>query len=359
LNRVKLSFLLVLYLIVCSVAESASTSKERRSHTHTRRSKTLNKSKTTQNGPAGILEQFKNYKAKDYVHVFFGFLSKFFNEEQFDTLAEKKLSDLPATVKDCFGNDVAYQEQQLAAAKSYFESAEQTMGALNTKDKKVRMCELMKYQARAVWMFQKEERTDLHTLESIFSSSYGALDEIEKNGGAFAYLNYKWFTKKETICGTFTLPNTQQFVIRKFGSIENYYNQCMYWLKASCSDYDPDSANLTEFARLAWGAAKSIMNQTQCVLGKVGSNSDFKQFLVPNLLDVASGIANGVVHYLSFGSWGAIKAGYYLIRLGIQIHEFYDKGEQTPYRVGKIFGTCATIVKSLLLGRRRRRLMKY
>jgi len=350
LNRIKLFFLLVL-IAVCSVAESASRSKERRS-------KTLNKSKA-QNGPNGILDQFKNYKGKDSLLVFLGILSKFFDEEKFDALVKSKLDALlDSKILECFKDTVAIQEQQLNQAKPYFEKAERVMGLMNDKTKRENYCELMKYQARAVWIFQKEKKTDLATLDKIFSDNHTAIEQI-KNSGSLNWLNYTAFTFKDTICSEFKLKATEEKIKEKFGTIANYTKQCMFWLKASCSDYNPDSADLTQFAQKAWTSAKGIMDKMNCAITKVQYNSSFKDFLKPNLLNVASGIANGVIHYLSFGSWGAIKAGYYLIRLGIQIHEFYNKGEQTPYRVGKILGTCAQIVKSLLVGRRRRRLMKY
>merc|ERR1711957_130393 len=70
----------------------------------------------------------------------------------------------------------------------------------------------------------------------------------------------------------------------------------------------------------------------------------------------------GVSHYLSMGVFGGIKAAYYIVKLGVDIHElivgFNISGRVDLQSIGKIIGQAISIVKSLIGGRRRKLKLK-
>lgn len=61
-----------------------------------------------------------------------------------------------------------------------------------------------------------------------------------------------------------------------------------------------------------------------------------------------------VANVLTFGAWGGIKGGYYLIELGLQLKELYDEiTEDVPFKIGKLVGKAIVIAESLLVGKRK------
>ena len=61
-----------------------------------------------------------------------------------------------------------------------------------------------------------------------------------------------------------------------------------------------------------------------------------------------------IENIFTFGAWGEIKGGYYIIQLGLDIaHAYQLTTEDLAFKIGKIFGKGMMIGKSLLLCKRK------
>ena len=88
------------------------------------------------------------------------------------------------------------------------------------------------------------------------------------------------------------------------------------------------------------------------IIGKFFTSGDFIDAAMRGMVGVVANVLTG-------GLWGGVKGGYYLVELVRKISNFTQKTKESTnaYQLGKIIGNCVMIVKSFLLGRRRR-LMK-
>mgnify|MGYP000948353916 CR=1 FL=1 len=171
-------------------------------------------------------------------------------------------------------------------------------------------------------------------------------------------------TEEQTIkvCQDFDEKNEKIFE-KDFGNYENYARQCSYFATKNCNDYDLHYEDLMGFVTKAYGFADSITTFADCAHailtrgGDLGSNEklqdfanvlkDIKQFFI-------SGLINLGLHIITFGLWGTIKAAYYYVSLMEKIRDFRIDAEDVQMTLGTIVGQACLIVKSLILGRRRK-----
>ncbi len=131
------------------------------------------------------------------------------------------------------------------------------------------------------------------------------------------------------------------------------------------------SKNIHGFAQDIHGETNQVKNLAHGVSGQHSETKDFpapqdlgimkkvaKLFAGDFLAAGASAVLGVVANVLTLGIWGGIKGAYYLVKLGIQIKEFYDemnkKDADLAFMAGSIIGRGILIAKSLLFGRRRR-----
>ena len=160
-------------------------------------------------------------------------------------------------------------------------------------------------------------------------------------------------------------PTIQKEIKAQFSTFEEYKKQCFYFHSKNCDDFNPETAGLTDFAKKAYGFYKSIIKAGKCVGVKINDPANVaikdvrqrlaKIFNVENVISGALTVAvNFAANIMTFGIWGGVKGGYYLVQLGLQIKEFWDNpSHETAYTIGQIVGKAILIVKSIIMGKRR------
>lgn len=201
---------------------------------------------------------------------------------------------------------------------------------------------------------------DKMTPEWVLTASYNI-------GGKIASLDK--FCK---IIATSRAPKTKAIIIKKFGSVKEYEKECLYFHEKDCDNYNPAAAGIKVFAQKAYSYVSGIVDVGKCVYTLFDSGADpniikakliiGKLFTVNNFIDAAMGGMVGLVaNILTFGIWGGLKGGYYIVQLVNKIASYREaaKLSTNAFQIGKIIGNCIMIVKSFIAGRRRLMKRKY
>jgi hypothetical protein len=171
-------------------------------------------------------------------------------------------------------------------------------------------------------------------------------------------------------------PKTHEKISKKFGGItkEDFVDVCMkYRETGDCSGYIPNNKGVWYFMKKTWKYMLFLKDGYSCVTGvlkkggKDETNEDEEVKEVKALYEAAFGtkkiafaflkeIGSLILHILSFAVWGTLKAIYHIVKLGIMIYKFRENFiENLAYNAGRLVGLSIKIIKSFLVGRRRKR----
>lgn len=335
----------------------------------TRRSKTSTTFKTK--GPPSfadilnILNTLVKKSAENVLFLIFGVISEFV--DGFDKVLDsfEKLNKTTKVTKElasCFTGFGAKKEP-VDLSKSPFAAIEAKTGSVADK---VKFCESFKENIHENYV--KAEKEDAENNKSFWDAvSPDFLNKaVYSIGGKLA--SKEEFCKKPV---TNKCPKLRTVLTKKFGSMKEYERQCLYFHSKDCDDFSPKTAGVKSFANDAYNYMSGLLKAGTCLNEKLSSNSSpgiiqakaiiGKFFNAQDFVQSAmKGVLGTVANVLTGGLWGGVKGGYYLVKLVNKVNNFKANSvdHKTIYLVGKIIGNCIMIVKSILLGRRRRRLMR-
>merc|ERR1719362_194925 len=247
---------------------------------------------------------------------------------------------------------------KIAEAKSNAKALTDVKGfesSYSTKDKKEAFCEKAKKDVHNFYIMAHDEHKD----------------------GSIAPTFTGWFKSKAKICkdiNEYQVPKLKAKIAKDYGSFKEFLGQCVYFQEVDCDEFEPVSTGLTGFTDLVSKLVDSIGMAGQCIgeilNAKSGGAFDTVKGIIGKIFGSAKGILvyllsnafGAVANVLTMGIWGGVKAGYYIIDLGLGIKAVYDMivakkdWKAVMYYIGELFGKAVKIVKSILLGRRRRRI---
>lgn len=167
----------------------------------------------------------------------------------------------------------------------------------------------------------------------------------------------KFATSTEYCQQVYTLkPKHQAEIAERFTSIENYIQQCMYFKELDCDKINAEPG-IMDFIGKAYKYYKVINSVKTCIVNVLGSDdTKSNQFQKSFLHDIIAGAVGVTANIFTFGAWGGIKGGYWLIQLAIDLKTAYDDTmKDLAFNIGKLIGKGVMIAKSIILGRRKLR----
>lgn len=361
--------LLLITITLSIVSTNSLTSQSARSLTKRR---TYTKSKNSMRTKQGLSDIFTvlSKAIQDPLYIFdflLGIISEFVPQ------VEKYFNEFIAFAgyfKDCFGFLASNEKEEK------IESFRQYETSLKTPEEKIKYCENMKFDVRYInACANAEDRNPGTNCYQDFEKTGNERKVDDSRMGLSVFVG-KWFMTSNSLCKEVfkkKAPLLQTELIKRFGSMEGFIEQCKYFDSINCKKFNPVHEGITAFAKQAYSYYDSIKTTASCI-GKIYSERYalikdkgwelFKKILAPiftvedflkTLAQQALGFA---LHILTAGVWGGIKATYHLIKLGEKIKDLWDtfaklEAHKMVFKIGTIFGKALTIVKSLLLGRRR------
>ena len=166
----------------------------------------------------------------------------------------------------------------------------------------------------------------------------------------------------------------QKLIIEDFDTKENYREICVHFIKTrDCGNYQPNNKGAWYFIKETLKYGLFVKHGAECVknlLLKGGKDDDsqtpdekevksiakstFDSWEITKL--VLKEVGSLILHIISFGIWGTLKAVWNIIKLGLAIHKLVvDFIEDLPFNIGKLVGLSFKVMKSFFLGRKRRR----
>lgn len=167
------------------------------------------------------------------------------------------------------------------------------------------------------------------------------------------------FDNTDHIC-TKNLQVQEAMITKKYGSLKNYEDQCKFFANFDCEKFDPETSDLLSFAKKVWGFVSKLYQGGNCIGAILQTKPEFtkslSEYFKKTYLDkIFNSMGDHAAHLLTLGVWGGLKAGYHLVELGLKIKDFYDGLLSDPaFSLGGIVGKVILIIKSILVGRRRR-----
>lgn len=170
-------------------------------------------------------------------------------------------------------------------------------------------------------------------------------------------------------------PILQAQLIKKFNNLDEYYKECKFFSSLDCNVFSPekiDTSLWTEiwvFIKKAYSYYKLVKTTAKCMNNLFKESKDDKlknakiankifneEEIIKNALATTIGI---ITNILTFGTWGGIQGGYYIVDLALKIKEFYDKfSEDLEFKIGKLVGKAIAIAKGFVGLRRKLRKFK-
>merc|ERR1712160_159673 len=114
---------------------------------------------------------------------------------------------------------------------------------------------------------------------------------------------------------------------------ERFREQCLFFHRQDCQQFNPINAGITDFAKKAYKFYEAIVDAGKCIGEKLSDPNNksidiAKQQLMKyftgnaagDFIKGAMGAVLGVVaNIMTAGVWGGLKGAYYLVKLGFQI----------------------------------------
>jgi len=168
----------------------------------------------------------------------------------------------------------------------------------------------------------------------------------------------------DSMCNSYT-DHRKAELIEQFGSLARYKEQCEYFAKQDCSQFNPATVNIKEFFKKVVGIAGAVKESVKCIFDTIKSVTDLfniSEIIGKWLAKLAAKIGiNIAANVLTLGIWAGIKAAYYIVKLGIKIYKFivaWKAGNADVFELGRIIANAGDIIQSLMAMRRKRKLMK-
>lgn len=161
---------------------------------------------------------------------------------------------------------------------------------------------------------------------------------------------------------------------KEFENEENFKEICLSFKeKNDCSKFNPDNSGAWNFIAKTAKYAIFIKNGASCIVNilKAGGKHEAKGTSVPENTEIST-LANKalgawsttklivkefgalLLHILSAGIWGTLRAAWNLLKLGSNILKLaVNIAKDIPYQLGNLVGLVMKILKSLVAGRRR------
>jgi len=320
-----------LNIIFSNIVESRTHTKtKRRSYENT---KTKTKTKSVADLINKIEAEFK--KPVNYLYFTLGVLSEFFSPVE---AAYRSIKSNPA-------NALQFAEQCKAAFLPGPESNlpgqfQQMETLMNGEANKKEFCEKTRDTIKDYYVeSHKEDATGLgkafnfmggvtYGVRGAFTSSMKFCDQIKSNKA----------------------PNTHKIILKKYNDWATFMKQCLYFDSISCSQFEPDSFGIQNFARKATKYYQAVNKMADCLKGHAAGSVLASVFNRNNLLK--EGLLQGLsafANVLTLGVWGGLNGAYHFVQLGLKIHEFQgNPSVDTAFRLGGIVGRAIKIVLSLV-----------
>ena len=259
-------------------------------------------------------------------------------------------------VKSCFAK-IKDTVEDIGVAKTSIQAIE-TQGDQRNGD--FDLCQLIKTE------IAKTYRDNIQQAGRLINQSAGGLlptGIINWTMGVGSFITQP-FASATTMC--FSLGGGRVAELEgKFGTMARYSEQCNFFAKKNCRDFDPATKNLTSFFKKAWNAFKGIYDSVKCIVEVIQATPGLADVFNALATWIGASVASAAVsvlgNALTMGIWGGIKAAYYIVLLGLKIHKFiqdWNAGTRNVFVLGGIIANAISIVKSLIGGRRRYRKLK-
>jgi hypothetical protein len=167
---------------------------------------------------------------------------------------------------------------------------------------------------------------------------------------------------------------SHKMIKKNFETTENYLEICMHFRQTGdCETYNEDDKGAWHFIKKTLKYGLFMKQGATCVLnllkkgGKDESSGTPENQEVKTMTESALGVfdigklvleqlGSTLLHLITFGIWGALKAAWNVIKLTLAIYLLVKNFiEDLPFNIGKLVGLSINIVKSFLIGRRRKR----
>jgi hypothetical protein len=224
------------------------------------------------------------------------------------------------------------------------------------------------------YMFPKEVDKEKYCenrkeqIEDYYKSAVKEMPEMKgADTGIFSYIASAgiWFHyKSESMrnkCEMFKILNakkTEQEIIKNYHNIYQYISQCYFFLELDCDEFKPDTGSIWGFITMAYKYYSLYGSTKECIANIFKNHPDDKNLLKVDhsfAINAASTIVGAVANILTLGAWGGVKGGFYLIQLGVDLYNFYNKKtEDIPFNLGKLFGKGILAAKSLITGKKKK-----
>lgn len=164
-------------------------------------------------------------------------------------------------------------------------------------------------------------------------------------------------------------PKMQAHIKKVYKNPFTYEKQCLYFHKLDCDTFKPEINEVWELVKKADKLYDFVLTTGECIQNivagvKPDSEDKVKNFV--NLLkeilprdkiikDTMAAVIGVVLQIATLGSWGGLKAGYYVLDLYEKIKKYYDDVTgDAAFNIGKTLGTGLIVAKSFVTGRKRK-----
>jgi hypothetical protein len=214
-------------------------------------------------------------------------------------------------------------------------------------------------------------------IEKIWLKAVDYMFEEKSNNEKSAYVGGSHSIGPDRYCRFPLLPDCKKahkLIAKHFDSQEDFYDMCVKFRETTdCDQFAPDNTGAWHYIKKTLKYGLFMKNGAVCIfhLLKAGGKDDATN--TPEKPEIAT-LANTaigtwaatksifkelgalILHIFSFGIWGVLRAAWNILKLALKIfllvkNLIFD----IPYNLGKLVGLCIKIIKSFLLGRRRRK----
>jgi len=385
-----ISTLLILLIGLNSISSSSLAIKShsnRRTHTNTLSKRNKNKTNTKDNSidnAKTIIQKIED-KVQTPIHIAFftmGILSNWF----------PKVEDIYIKIKDLhyfFNPCYKLIKKTWAMIKGHSHSEETDPAEIekyNKKQAKIQE-EIAQEEDKIAEFEKKDDETSDKKKKKIYKKAkelihkiwLKAVDEYFENKSKnekLAYVSGSDSIPSENYCKYPLLPDApkaHKIIKKNFESQEEFYDICIKLRETGdCGNYQPDNKGAWYFLKKTLKYALFMKNGAQCVFHmiKVGGKDDESgtpaNQEVMSMADSALGtwevtktlfkeFGALILHVLSFGIWGALRAAWNIIKLTLKIYIMVKRFLfDLPFNLGKLVGTGIKIMKAFIAGRRRK-----
>jgi len=385
-----ISTLLILLIGLNSISSSSLAIKShsnRRTHTNTLSKRNKNKTNTKDNSidnAKTIIQKIED-KVQTPIHIAFftmGILSNWF----------PKIEDIYIKIKDLhyfFNPCYNLTKKTWAMIKGHSKSQETdpSKKAEHDKEQSGIQEEIAQEEDKIAEFEKKDDETSDKKKKKICKKAkelihkiwLKAVDEYFENKSKnekLAYVSGSDSIPSENYCKYPLLPDApkaHKIIKKNFESQEEFYDICIRLRETGdCGNYQPDNKGAWYFLKKTLKFTLFMKNGAQCVFHmiKVGGKDDESgtpaNQEVMSMADSALGtwevtktlfkeFGALILHVLSFGIWGALRAAWNIIKLTLKIYIMVKRFLfDLPFNLGKLVGTGIKIMKAFIAGRRRK-----